>query len=90
MLKSNKKKLLSRKELMLIKEHYGSFGLFINIKKFFKKNEINKIVNFMKKDKKNTSSKISLILLKKIGKTTEPRKVQLKDYEVKNFLSSYY
>ena len=87
---SNKKKLLSRKELMLIKEHYGSLGLFINIKKFFKKNEINKIVNFMKKDKKNTSSKISLILLKKIGKTTEPRKVQLKDYEVKNFLSSYY
>ena len=62
---SNKKKLLSRKELMLIKELYGSLGLFINIKKFFKKNEINKIVNFMKKDKKNTSSKISLILLKK-------------------------
>ena len=38
------------------------------IKKFFKKKDIRKIVNFMKLDKKNNSQKINLILLKKIGK----------------------
>ena len=64
--------------------------LLTNIKKFFKKNEINKIVNFMKKDKKNVSSKINLILLKKIGKTSYPKQVSLKDYEIKKFLNSYY
>ena len=62
----------------------------MNIKKFFQKNEINKIIYFMKKDKKNVSSKISLILLKRIGKTTKPKQIELKDFEVKKFLNSYY
>ena len=62
----------------------------MDIKKFFKKNELNKIINFMKKDKKNVSSKISLILLKKIGKTTKPKQIALKDFEIKKFLNSYY
>ena len=44
----------------------------------------------MRKDKKNTNKNISLILLKKIGKTTRPEQIQLKDHEVKKFLSSYY
>tara|TARA_Y100000590_G_scaffold364462_1_gene422873 strand:- start:3085 stop:4194 length:1110 start_codon:yes stop_codon:yes gene_type:complete len=87
---SNKKKLLSRNELLLIKKHYVELGLFSDLKKFFKRNEINKIVNFMRKDKKNTNKNISLILLKKIGKTTRPEQIQLKDHEVKKFLSSYY
>jgi len=87
---SNRKKLLHGNELLLIKKHYESLGLFTSIKKNFKKNEIKKIVNFMKKDKKNTNKNISLILLKKIGKTTKPKQIQLKDYEIKNFLNSYY
>ena len=62
----------------------------MNIKKFFKKNEINKIVHFMKKDKKNINNKINLILLKKIGRTTMPKEISLKDTEIKNFLTSYY
>ena len=62
----------------------------MNIKKFFKKNEINKIIHFMKKDKKNVSNKINLILLKGIGKTTKPKQISLKDTEVKRFLNSYY
>ena len=48
--------------------------LFNNISKFFKKNEVNKIVHFMKKDKKNMDEKINLILLTRIGKTTKPKK----------------
>ena len=87
---SNKKKLLSFKEVSLIKKHYKNLKLLANIKKFFKKNEINKIVNFMKKDKKNVSNKINLILLKKIGQTTKPEQIALKDIEIKKFLNSYY
>ena len=87
---SNKKKLLSFKELSLIKKHYKNLKLLMNIEKFFKKNEINKIVHFMKKDKKNTNNKINLILLKKIGRTTMPKEISLKDIEIKNFLNSYY
>ena len=87
---SNEKKLLSFDELSLIKKHYINLKLLMNIKKFFKKNEVNKIVSFMKKDKKNISNKINLILLKKIGKTTRPKQIALKDIEIKKFLDSYY
>ena len=44
----------------------------------------------MKKDKKNIDKKINLIFLKKIGKTSDPKKISLKDYEIKKFLNSYY
>ena len=44
----------------------------------------------MKKDKKNVSEKINLILLKKIGKTTKPKEIALMDYEIVKFLNSYY
>ncbi len=87
---SNKKKLLALNELMLIKKHYKNLKLLMDFRKFFKKNEINKIISFMKKDKKNISKKISLILLKKIGKTTKPGQIAIKDSEVKKFLNSYY
>ena len=44
----------------------------------------------MKKDKKNVDEKINLILLKKIGRTTKPKKISLKTSEIKKFLHSYY
>ena len=78
------------KELSLIKKHYLELKLSVNINKVFKKNEIKKIVYFMKKDKKNVSEKINLILLKKIGKTTKPKEIALMDYEIVKFLNSYY
>jgi len=87
---SNKKKILSLKELLLIKKHYFNLKLLSNIKKKFKKKEINKIIYFMKKDKKNTDEKINLILLKKIGKTSKPKAISLKSIEIKEFLNSYY
>jgi len=87
---STKKKLLSFKELSLIKKHYFSLKLFANINTIFKRNEINKIVHFMKKDKKNVDEKINLILLNKIGKTTKPKKISLKANEIKRFLNTYY
>ena len=60
------------------------------ITKIFRKNEIEKIIYFMKKDKKNINQKINLILLNRIGKTTQPEKISLKSSEIKKFLSSYF
>ena len=44
----------------------------------------------MKKDKKNVDEKINLILLNKIGKTTQPEEFSLKSSEIRNFLNSYF
>ena len=87
---SYKKKLLSLKELILIRNHYLSLNLPMNIKKKFNKNEINKIIFFMKKDKKNLNSKINLILLKRIGKTSKPNSFTANSSELKKFLASLY
>ena len=84
------KKLLTNKELDLIKKHYDDLKLPKNFSKIFKKNEIKKIVYFMQKDKKNINKKISLILLKKIGVTTKPNSASFKSYEVLKYLKSYY
>ena len=65
---SNQLSILNKKQLIEILNHIESLNLKIDVKKFFKKKDIKKIVNFMKLDKKNNSQKINLILLKKIGK----------------------
>jgi len=83
---SYQKKLLSLKDLMLIKNHYLSLNLTMKVKNFFKKKEINKIINFMKKDKKNLDEKINLILIKKIGQTTKPNSFVVNNSELKKFL----
>ena len=44
----------------------------------------------MKKDKKNLSEKINLILLKEIGKTTKPNTVNVSNHEIKKFLMNSY
>ena len=87
---SNKRKKLSLKDLLLIKKHYLNLKLPMFITKTFKKNEVKKIIYFMKKDKKNIDEKINLILLNKIGKTTKPKKFSLNSNEIKKFLNSYY
>jgi len=87
---SYKKKLLPLKDLILIQKHYLSLNLPMNIKKIFKKRDIDKIIYFMKKDKKNLNEKINLILIKKIGKTTKPTKITVNCDEIKKFLTSYY
>ena len=85
-----KKKLLSKNELLLIKKHYVSLNLPMHIDRIFKKKEINNIVYYMKKDKKNLDKKINLILLKKIGKTTKPAEFKLSSKKITDFLSTYY
>jgi len=64
---SNKENLLSNNELGLIENHL--FELKYNkLTNYFKKNSINKILNFMVKDKKNNNGDINLVLLRKIAK----------------------
>ena len=87
---SYKKKLLSSKDLSLIKNHYIDLNLPMKIRKFFYKKEIDKIIDFIKKDKKNLDEKINMILLKKIGLTTKPNTVKLADGELKKFLKNSY
>jgi len=87
---SNKKNKLSSDELLMIKKHYFDLNLPISIKNIFRKNEVKKIIHFMNKDKKNTSEKINLILLNKIGKTTKPGKFALRSNEIRSYLNSYY
>ena len=64
---SYKNKFLSNNEYNLIKKHIQNSKLPFNIKKYFSLKNLNKILYFMTKDKKNNSDKINLILLKKIG-----------------------
>ena len=61
-------KLLSKKEFELIKKHLVNFNLVKNLNKITSLKKSKNIIEFMKKDKKNTSKKINLVLLKKIGK----------------------
>ena len=59
--------ILDIKEFNLIENHLNKLSLPRNINKFFSIKDLNKILSFMKKDKKNNSNKINLVLIKKIG-----------------------
>ena len=67
---SLKKNILNKKDYRSIKYHISNLNLSLSIKKFFKLKDLNKIVSFMLKDKKNKSNKINLVLLRKIGLPT--------------------
>ena len=62
--------ILNIKEFNLIEKHLNKLNLPNNINKFFSTKDLNKILSFMKKDKKNNTNKINLVLLKKIGYPT--------------------
>jgi 3-dehydroquinate synthase/shikimate kinase/3-dehydroquinate synthase len=51
----------------MIEDHLNKFNLPRNINKFFSKKNLNRVLSFMEKDKKNNTNKINLVLLKKIG-----------------------
>ena len=60
-------KILNIHDFKLIEDHLNELSLPGNINKFFLIKNLNKILFFMKKDKKNSTNKINLVLLKKIG-----------------------
>jgi len=59
--------ILNIKEFNLIEKHLKKLNLPSNISKFFSFKNLNRILFFMKKDKKNNTNKVNLVLLKKIG-----------------------
>ena len=64
---SLKNNLLSKNDYNSIINHISKTNLPSKIKKFFKIKDLNKILSFMIKDKKNNTDKINLVLLKRIG-----------------------
>ena len=60
--------LLKKKDYKSIVNHIDDSNLPSSINKFLNFKDINKILSFMTKDKKNISNKINLVLLREIGK----------------------
>ncbi len=84
---SLKNSSFKKKEYELIINHIKNAKLNYSLNKFFSLKDLNKILSFMIKDKKNNSSKINLVLLKKIGSP-----IFNKEYTKKNiilFLKNY-
>jgi len=77
------KKICSLDTLNQLKNIYKSNNLKYDIKKIFKKNEYNKIAEYMTADKKNNDKNINLILLRKIGLTTQPNMCKISSIELK-------
>ena len=78
---SRSKKLLNINDFKSIINHINNPMLPNDIKKYFSQKDISKILSFMTKDKKNTSSKINLILLRKIGSTIINRSYSKNDLQ---------
>ena len=81
---SFEKKLIKKNEYKSIILHIKKLKLPSNIKQYFSSKDLNKILSFMVKDKKNISEKINLILLKKIGMTMINNHFNIS--KVRNFL----
>mgnify|MGYP006181402909 CR=1 FL=1 len=77
------KKICSFQTLEQLKKIYKFNNLKHDVKKYFKKNEYKKIIEHMINDKKNNDEKINLILLKKIGQTTNPNAYKISTKELK-------
>ena len=87
---SLKENMISKSEYKLIINHIENSGLPSSIKKYFSVKDLNKILSFMIKDKKNSSEKINLVLLKKIGKPIFNKQYSKKNLGIfiKKFLSN--
>ena len=82
---SYQNKILNKKDYLQIINHIYNLKIPIKLNSFFKKKDIRKILNYMKLDKKNNSSNINLVLIKKIGKVSHEYKFG--ELKIKKFLS---
>ena len=71
------KKVCLPKTLDQIKNIYSKNNLDFTFKKYSNQRSINKLIPYLKNDKKNNDSKINFILLKSIGKTALPNKSKI-------------
>jgi 3-dehydroquinate synthase len=77
-------KILNLTDFTLIENHLKKLNLPRDINKYFSKKNLNQILSFMKKDKKNNTKKINLILLKRIG--TPVHKLHFNEGKINFFL----
>ena len=80
-------KILKKSDYNLIINHINNLNLSISVNKFFTKKNLNKILFFMTKDKKNKSQKINLVLLKKIG--SPQINIEYPKEKLKKFFNDY-
>ncbi len=82
---SNVKNILPEKKFQIINNHIKKITSIHNIYNLFKKKDVNKIISFMKSDKKNNSNKINIILIKNFGKIKT--NFQINSKKLKKFLT---
>ena len=82
------RKVCSIKTLTQIKNIYTKNKLDFVYKKYSQKEAINKLIPFLKNDKKNDDEKINFILLKHIGKTDLPNKNKIFSNSLKKISGS--
>ena len=80
---SKQKKICSTSTLNKVVNFYKKNNLPNDLKKYSLSRNLDRIVEHMKSDKKNKDSRISLILLKHIGKTTKPDTIKMSPEQVK-------
>jgi len=80
---SNQKRICSSFTLNKIINFYKKNSLPNSLKKYSLNKNLDKIVKHMKSDKKNKDSRINLILLKHIGKTTKLGAIKMSPEQVK-------
>ena len=78
-------KILNKKDYEEIINHITNLKIPVNLSHYFKKKDAGSIIKYMKADKKNNSSKINLILIKKIGKIILGSK--FKETKIRKFIS---
>ena len=71
------KNICSSKILDRIKNIYLKNNLAYTYKKYSKQSSVNRLIPYLKNDKKNNDDKINFILLKNIGKTVLPNKSKI-------------
>ncbi len=89
---SLQKNYMKKNEYDSIINHFKKTKIPSNIRKYFSLKDLNKILFFMTKDKKNNSEKINLILLKKIGSKVFSKQTDLNNLKIfmKKELSNDY
>jgi len=83
------KKICSPKTLGQIKNIYLKNNLDFSFKKYSNQNSINKLLPYLKNDKKNNDDKINFLLLKNIGKTALPNKSKISSKNLKNIIKAF-
>ncbi len=83
---SRQHKLMKNKTYRLIKNHIDKIPLNKNFKQLFREKDINKIISFMKSDKKNNSKDINIILIQNFGSIKI--NYQIKQNSLRKFLIS--